>query len=605
MCGIAGYFAFADTAAPPADGVLERMRDRMRRRGPDGAGLWFSPDRRVGFAHRRLSIIELSDAGAQPMVSADGRYTIIFNGEIYNYAALRDTLIAQGRRFRGHSDTEVLIALFDCDGVAMLDHLRGMYAIAIWDAAERRMTLARDPYGIKPLFFTRANGCLRFASQVKALLEDPTLSRTVDPAGLVGFHMFGSVPEPFTLYRDIAALPAGCVMTIDAGGVSEPRRFATLGAAFTETEPRAFDPAAAAEALRDSVAHHMVADVDVGLFLSGGVDSGALLGLMRDAGASAPVAATLSYEESAGTPTDEAPHAAQIAAHYGARHHVRTVTAAEFRDDMPDILDLMDQPSVDGVNVWFASKAVREQGVKVALSGLGGEELFAGYSTFQTVPATHRRFGAIGRVPFAGAAARATLRALAPGLVRDNPKVIGLFDLPASWAGTYLLRRAVLMPFELDTVLDAGVVREGLARLAPVDLIRAAITPDPGSDVGRVSVLESSFYMRNQLLRDADWAGMAHSLEIRVPLVDYTLLRRIAPMAAAIRPGMGKAALADAPATPLPRSILDKPKTGFSIPLMSWMSGTGRHVPNRLDSRRWASHVLAAFDDLAGLARTA
>ncbi|WP_337846533.1 asparagine synthase (glutamine-hydrolyzing) [Sphingomonas sp.] len=592
MCGIAGYFAFRDSAVPPSIDALTAIRDRMRLRGPDGAGLWTSDDRRVGFAHRRLSIIDLSDAGAQPMLSGDGRHAIVFNGEIYNYAALQAELEEQGVRFRGHSDTEVLLALYARDGDAMLDRLRGMFAIAIWDSERQRLLLARDPYGIKPLYVSVADGVLRFASQVKALLADPAVSRDIDPAGLAGFHLFGSVPEPFTLYRAISAVPAGHRMVVDTRGVGAAEPFASVAGCIAAAARQPLDRDAIHAALRDSVRHHLVADVEVGVFLSGGVDSGAVLGLMHDCG-QMPQAATLRFEEFEGQHSDETALAAASAATYGARHHVRTVTADEFRADLPAIFDAMDQPSVDGINSWFVSKAIREAGLKVALSGLGGDELLAGYSTFQTVPATHRRFGALSRLPFAGGAARALLRTLAPGLLRRNPKAAGLFDLPASWAGTYLLRRAVLLPFELDGVMDPALAAEGLARLDPLGLIDRALSPDAGHDVGRVAALESAMYMRNQLLRDADWAGMAHSLEIRVPLVDYTLLGAVAPMMHALRPGVGKAVLATAPATPLPDAVLNRPKTGFSVPVMSWARGRARHVVDRSDSRYWSARVLA------------
>jgi len=604
MCGIAGYFAYSASAPPLPRDALLAMRERMRARGPDGAGLWVGSDARVGFAHRRLAIIELTDAGAQPMHHAD-RYSIVFNGEIYNYPDLMAEMAADGERFAGHSDTEVILRLFAREGEAAFARLRGMFAIAIWDAVERRLTLARDPYGIKPLYVADHRGCVRFASQVKALLADPALPRDPDPAGLVGYHVFGSVPEPYTLYRGISALPAGHVMTVDTSGTGVPRAFASVARTIAEAPARAVDAAEIHDALRDSVRSHLIADVETGIFLSGGVDSGALLGLMADVAEAPPRAVTLRFEEMAGSPADETPYAEAAARAYGAEHHLRTITAAEFRGDLDAILDAMDQPSIDGINSWFVAKAVREQGLKVALSGLGGDELLAGYSTFRSIPATHRRFRHVARLPGAGAAARLALQTLAPGWTRSNPKAAGVLDLSSSWAGTYLLRRAVLLPFELDRVVDPAIAEEGLARLGLIDLIGKALSPEPAHDVGRVATMEASLYMRNQLLRDADWAGMAHSLEIRVPLVDYTLLGRIAPMMAGMGGGTGKALLAGAPSRALPSAILNKPKTGFSIPVAAWLMGRTRHVADRRDARDWSRRVIAAFADDAHLADAA
>lgn len=594
MCGIAGYFAHSPSASLPARDTLLAMRERMRLRGPDAAGLWTSADARIGFAHRRLAIIDLSEAGAQPMHHAE-RYTIVFNGEIYNYPELMAEMEAVGEAFAGHSDTEVILRLFAREGQAAFARLRGMFAIAIWDAVERRLTLARDPYGIKPLYIADHRGCVRFASQVKSLLADPALPRDPDPAGLVGYHVFGSVPEPFTLYRAIVALPAGHVMTVDATGASAPRAFASVARTIAQAPQRPIDAGEVHDALRDSVRSHLIADVETGIFLSGGVDSGALLGLMADVADATPRAVTLRFEEMAGSAADETPYAEAAARAYDADHHLRTITADEFRGDLEAILDAMDQPSIDGINSWFVAKAVREQGLKVALSGLGGDELLAGYSTFRSIPQTHRRYRHIARLPGAGTAARMALRTLAPGWTRSNPKAAGVFDLSASWAGTYLLRRAVLLPFELEAVLEPGLIEEGLARLGLIELIGNALSPEPSHDVGRVAAMEASFYMRNQLLRDADWAGMAHSLEIRVPLVDYTLLGRIAPMMAGMGAGTGKALLASAPSRPLPAAILDKPKTGFSIPVAAWLMGRTRHVADRRDARDWSKRVIAAF----------
>lgn len=601
MCGIVGFHAHAASARTVHRDTLTAMRDRMAARGPDGTGLWIADDARTGFGHRRLSIIDLSEGGHQPMATPDGRLTIVFNGEIYNYRALRDELIATGTTFVSDSDTEVMLHLYARDGADMLPKLRGMFALAIWDSVARTMLLARDPLGIKPLYFSDTGGTLTFASQVKALLVDPAISRDPSPGGLAGFHLMGSVPEPFTAWRAIKALPAGSWLTVDAKGVGAPITYANVAQVLSDG--RRADPASVdvAAAFRDSVAHHLVADVEVGAFLSGGVDSSALIGLMRDCGQERIRACTLSFGEFDGCQQDEAPGAAAVAKHYGVEHHIRRIDAAEFRGDMDSIFEAMDQPSIDGINTWFVSKAVREMGLKVALSGLGGDELLAGYSTFRTVPATRRRFGPLAAIPGAGALSRMLLDAT--GVARRNPKAANVLLYAGSWAGAYLLRRAVLMPFDLGSVMDPAMAREGLAELNPLGAIQRSVTPDPGSDNGRVCALELSNYMRNQLLRDSDWAGMAHSLEIRVPLVDFTLLEALSPRIATLRPGEGKRLLAAAPSNPVPREIVERSKTGFSIPVADWLAGNAAHVPDRRASRAWAK--VATERSLQGVAALA
>jgi asparagine synthase (glutamine-hydrolysing) len=589
MCGLAGFFAYHPSAQPVSSTTLIAMRDHMRARGPDGEGLWIADDARVGLAHRRLSIIDLSDAAAQPMFGDSNRYALVFNGEIYNFRALRTELERTGKPFRTESDSEVLLRLYAEHGAAMLPMLRGMFALAIWDKRERSLFLARDPFGIKPLYYADVGGCIRFASQVKALLCDKAISRDPGAAGLTGFHLNGSVPEPFTIYRDVFACPAGAWIKTDASGTAEPVRYASIAGTLAAARDR--QPTDLRASLLDSVRHHLVADVEVGAFLSGGIDSAALVGLMRDCGQERIRTCTLGFAEFDGLPFDEVPRARHLAAHYGVEHHVRSVGPDEFRNDLDAIFDAMDQPTVDGINSWFISKTCKEIGLKVAMSGIGGDEILGGYSTFRSVPWTHRLIGPIGRLPMASRGARMLMRLLLPETVRRNPKMLGLLDYSRSWAGAYMLRRAVLLPFELADVMDPTMMAEGLAELHPLRLVADTLTPDPGSDMGRVCALEASNYLRNQLLRDADWAGMAHSLEIRVPLIDYTLLGELAPLLPTLSGARGKSLLANAPSRPVPPEIASRSKTGFAIPVGDWLSGHKRHVEDRRDSRRWAIEV--------------
>jgi asparagine synthase (glutamine-hydrolysing) len=556
-----------------------------------------------------LSILDLSDRASQPMASADGKLVVTFNGEIYNYQALRTELEAAGARFQTTSDTEALLHLYTRYGVAMVHRLRGMFAFAIWDEIRRELFLARDPYGIKPLYTANDGWTFRFASQVKALLAGGRVSHDPEPAGIVGFHLFGSLPEPFTFYRDIRALPAGHTQRVDAAGPREPVPFTKLAAILAEG---ASQPAPAAElherlraAALDSVRAHLLADVEVGTFLSAGVDSGALLGLMSDAGQHETRAITLAFEEFRGTPEDEAPLAGRVAERYGARHIVRRLGEREFRKDLPAIIEAMDQPSIDGVNSWFVAKAAKEAGLKVALSGLGGDELLAGYPSFMDLPRWRRVFGPLAVVPGLGRGARSLIRAVASDFARETPKALGLLEYSRSWAGTYLLRRGLFLPYELKEVMDLNIAQEGLRRLKPLGRLADNLSPDPGSDVGRVCALESAHYMRSQLLRDADWAGMAHGVEIRVPFVDVALLKTLAPAIPRLAPRMGKEALAKAPTVPLPAEIVDREKTGFGVPTGAWMNAAAgesvsvvRGCPletKGLTSRRWSRRVLRSF----------
>ncbi|HTU63275.1 MAG TPA: asparagine synthase C-terminal domain-containing protein, partial [Polyangiales bacterium] len=324
-------------------------------------------------------------------------------------------------------------------------------------------------------------------------------------------------------------------------------------------------------ALRDSVACHLVADVPVSTFLSAGIDSGVLAGLMSEQAAQKTQAITLRFAEFAGDKHDEAPLAAAVAAHYGLAHHVRTVDRSEFLQDFPAIASAMDQPTIDGLNTWFVSKATAELGLKVAVSGLGGDELFGGYRTFRAVPRIARVAALPGLVPGLGKGVRRLLTPLLERVPRLHPKLPGALEYGRTTAGAYFLQRALFMPWELPGLLPAEVVRDGLAQLAPHAAPEHLLQPTPRSVWAQIAVLEASQYMRNQLLRDTDWSSMAHSLEVRVPLVDHVLLSKLAPSLVHAPRSHGKRWLADSPQRALPAVVRHRPKTGFATPMEAWL----------------------------------
>jgi asparagine synthase (glutamine-hydrolysing) len=581
MCGIAGIYAYRASAEHVNPAELRTIRDHMARRGPDGSGEWISADHRIGFGHRRLAIIDLSDRASQPMQTHDGRLTVTFNGEIYNHVALREELQAKGYVFQTTSDTEVLLHLYRDRGVQMLQALRGMYAIGLWDATAQSLLLARDPYGIKPLYYSDEAGTLRFGSQVRALLAGGGISSERDSAGQVGFYLWGSVPEPHTTYRSIKALQAGSYLVADRDGVHAPQSHFSIAKCWSDAceniggeTPSEEAQARVRAALIESVRNHLVADVPVSAFLSGGIDSGSLLGLMTEQGQQTTHAITLSFAEFSGRTDDEVPLAAAVALHYGVQHQIRRVDRTEFREDLPAILAAMDQPTIDGVNTWFVSKATSELGLKVAISGLGGDELFGGYATFQEVPRIVRAMYWPARVPGLGESVRRAAGSVLGSIPRAHPKLAGLAEYGGSYPGAYMLKRGLFMPWELDAVLPADMVRDGLARLAPAAHLEALLSPMPRSDWAKVAVLEASQYMRNQLLRDTDWASMAHSLEVRVPLVDHVLLAKLAPIIASSPRVEGKRWLAMSPHRALPQHVRDRAKTGFSTPVEDWLQSS-------------------------------
>lgn len=583
MCGIAGFVQKSQAPLETALEAVRKMTARMHTRGPDAEGLW--SEEGVVLGHRRLAILDLDARSNQPMVSADERYTIVFNGEIYNFRELRSELEAEGVSFRTTSDTEVLLVLFARAGEKMLSRLRGMFAFAIWDTQSQELFMARDPYGIKPLYYTQTKDGLVFASQVKALRASGMVFKELEPAGIAGFYLWGSVPEPWTLYRDVFALPAGHWMRVQDGKAVLPVGWHDIRSHWREEGkhlPEQELQERVRQAVTDSVRAHLVADVPVCVFLSGGIDSAALAGLASGMGAQVE-GITIGFDEFSGRPEDEVPVAAAIATYYDLPHSVHRVSRAEFEQDVPLILDAMDQPSIDGVNTWFASKAAAERGFKVVLSGVGGDELFGGYPSFRQIP----RSAAIGKLISGMPGARALMGGPCAYLARRlaKPKLAALPEYMDSLEGAYFLKRSLFLPDELPALMGGDMAREGLERLggSPPGMIRA----DARDGMAAVGLLESTHYLRQQLIRDSDWASMGHSLELRTPLVDAALLKTLGPYVSSFADGAGKAMLARSPMKPLPESIINRPKTGFSLPMNQWLA-------EATDQRAWGDLPMLA-----------
>lgn len=602
MCGIAGIFAYHYAASEVDRRELRAIRDSMITRGPDAQGEWFSPNGRIGLAHRRLSVIDLSEKASQPMVSACKRYIISYNGEIYNYESLRSELERKGVTFKTSSDTEVILELFAEEGSGMTSKLRGMFAFAIWDSLKNSLFLARDPYGIKPLYYANDGWAIRIASQVKALLTSSHVSRAYDLAGEAGFYLFGSIPEPHTLYQEIRQLPAGSYLWVDELGPAEPKKYFSFPAevhSFISENSKEKPTLELGDAVTDSLKHHLVSDVPVGVFLSSGIDSSVLFALSSSLQKNPLNTFTLTFEEFEKTTEDEGVGAAKISEIFGGKHHSHTISEQSFIRELPKIFKSMDQPSIDGINTYFVSKVAHDSGLKVVMSGLGADEIFGGYPSFEAIPAFIKKYGVFSKIPFFYQLFQQLLKPfINNGYL--HPKAAGVFRYAGSVSGAYFLKRGLFMPWELPQLMGREQAQEGLRRFNLLHYISESISPEPESLFAKVSLMESSIYMRNQLLRDADWAGMAHSLEIRTPFVDTTFFRNLFRNLPSLEVG-GKQSLAKLIDPPLPKEILERKKTGFSIPMDKWIQNPALSVWKESSlltgsschsARRWAYVVL-------------
>ncbi len=585
MCGIAGQLGRAPGS------FAERVGPRLAHRGPDDAGVWQDGD--ACLVHRRLAILDLSPLGHQPMASACGRWLLVFNGEIYNHTDLRQRLEAEGQRFRGSGDSEVLLAWLIHRGRDGLGALRGMFAFCLFDTQERSALLARDPHGIKPLYLRSGpGGSLAFASELRALLAADGPPAALDEQALGRYLATGSVSEPATLVSGVQRLPSGHAafwsrgrLRVEPWGALPESLGGPIEHGMTADEAVTLTRAA----LEDSVAAHMVSDVPVGLFLSAGLDSASLLAL-------APRGLhtfTIGFEERGADGFDESGPAARIAAHFGAQHTPLNLSADQARTWLPDFLASQDQPSIDGYNTWCVARLAHEHGLKVALSGLGGDELFGGYPSFRMVPKLCRWRRRLGP---AGPLAAGILRRMPKGQRARQQRLAGLLESPASLGQAYGCFRGLFSTAEADRLLAHwGLRTPGLAAAA-------GDGTGGGDGVEGVAWLEGTRYLRNQLLPDSDVMAMASGLELRLPLVDAQLQRRLGPIPAVLRLAEGKRLL-ERSMPELPEWFLNRPKQGFRFPFQLWLDDPASILTLRLPPtpagidlrpwyRRWSLMVL-------------
>ena len=564
MCGIAGRFNY-DPLRPVERGVLEAMTDAVAHRGPDAAGYHLAPG--IGLGHRRLSIIDLS-TGDQPLANEDGTVWTVFNGEIYNFAEVRAELIAHGHRFRTGSDTEVIVHGYEQWGERAVEKFRGMFAFAVWDARARRLLLARDRVGVKPLYYAELPGRgIVFGSELKSLLEDPDVPRAWRPEAIDAFLTLLYIPAPATIYQGIQKLEPGHVLVAEKGTVRTSRYW---DLEFTGDG----DPRREAEyleeldaLLRESVALRQIADVPLGAFLSGGIDSSAVAAYMVETSTQPPVTISVGFDHAA---YDELAHARRVAEHLGCEFHPRTVT--------PDIVSLLpklawhfDEPFADSsaVPTYYVSKAAREL-VTVALSGDGGDELWAGYTRHRVEHWEQTARTALG--PAAGAAGM-----LARALPLSVKGARSLRHLAADPAQAYAAKHAYGM-FEADAKsrLYSGDFAASVRHADPFTAFRDAYRRCRSTDpLDRALYVDVRTYMVDDILTKVDRMSMAVSLEAREPLLDHRLLEFAArvPTSLKLKHGRGKHLLRQALEQKVPREILERGKQGFEAPIGEWLRG--------------------------------
>lgn len=599
MCGIAGWFGRS-----PDKELAESFVSKLSLRGPDGSGIW--QNYAATLVHTRLAVIDLTDAGSQPMVqSADGDVSsvcssaLVFNGEIYNHKSLRDGLKSKGVSFSGGADSEVLHRLLQDEGVAVTPKLKGMFAFAYWDEEKQEGLLVRDELGIKPLYYTQLeDGALMFSSEMRSL-HGMTPNEDLDPEALRDYFMWGSMADDSTYSANVKQLPAGCMLKYHDGEfevqewVKDDSYSVVIGAeSSTVSDPMTYEDAVCQTraALDESISRHLVADVPIGIFLSGGIDSTAVLALARHKlGPSADIRTfSIAFED---PEFDESVVARKTAEHFGAKHTEWKITEAEGIAELKPFLESMDQPSVDGFNVWCVSKLAKKEGMKVVLSGLGGDEFFAGYSSFDRIPKFLKLRSAMGPLRHVLAL---LLRACKSG--SRWRRLEHFLRGSGSYLSAYHAQKGIF------TEPEARALTERFTGKLPESVDWSDSTLGVDNPREGVSWMEVTRYMRNQLLRDSDVYSMAHSLELRVPLVDSELAKSISVIPASYRLQQGKKLLIDA-VPEIPDWVKNQTKRGFRFPFQQWMESEFRPMldkakklsPIKLNMwyRTWAVSVVS------------
>lgn len=572
MCGIWGTVNIGDRA------IAEAAAEAMSHRGPDDHGEYVANEPMpVALVNTRLAIIDLSPGGHQPMSTPDGRYWIVYNGEVYNYQPLRQILLDAGHTFHGNSDTEVILHAYAEWGERCLEHLRGMFAIAIWDTVEAKLFLARDRLGIKPIYYTQAgtpgneNARFAFASELKALMISGLVTRQLNYAALHHYLSFYAVPTPYSMLEGVESLPPGHFLIYQDHQI-RIKKYWSLPSAEPVDLSREELVVQLRHLLEESIRLRMIADVPVGAFLSGGIDSSAVVALMTRISGERLRTFSIGFGEE-GHAIDERSAARMVADQYGTDHTEVVVTGRDVRNQIDAIIKAMDQPTGDGLNTYLVSQATGQH-VKVALSGLGGDELFAGYPQFKLFQQADQARNLWNKLPN-----------VAQEMTRGTATVVDPLRRAITWLDGDLLERyervRILYTEEEKLNLYASGTLDHLAAPEPsLQYLGRHVHPVEADSMVQLTRLELENYMAHTLLRDTDAMSMAHSLEVRVPLIDHKLVEFAAniPGHYKLHNGQGKWIFIKALEDVLPKDILERPKQGFEMPIAAWMRGALRDV---------------------------
>ncbi len=543
--------------------------NHLSRRGPDSEGVW--TDDKVFMGSRRLAIFDLNNRSNQPMRSLCSRFIIVFNGAIYNYKELREYLLKKNINLKTESDTEVILELFALEGSSMINKLKGMFAFVIWDSAKKEAFAARDPYGIKPIYIGYSEEGLILASQVKTLLHTKFIKKDIDLYSNYSFLNLGYVLEPRTWYKDIKALKPGSFIIIKEGKKIFEEQWYNIASiweladSFKKKTSNNNCKNKIEKALTETINQHLVSDVPIGIFLSSGIDSTLIAALASINSKKKIIGITVCFDEFKNSMYDETSNARITAKKFGIEHHILRVSKEDFKNDFPKILDAMDQPSIDGINTWYASKAAAQLKLKVVFSGVGGDELLYGYDHFKTIPILFKFLRFIKKIKFLKILAKGFFNFL--GFIRKDIRWRYLFKFSNSIFELWLIKRTILTEKE---IISKNYTFKNISTIFNKDILSSNSPHFFRNSKIKLSQIETIYYLRNQLLRDSDWASMYHGIELRTPFVDVKLLENLKEVMNECSSKKNKLSIISNFRAHFSENLNFNKKIGFQTPIQRW-----------------------------------
>ncbi len=592
MCGISGIYNYLEKSID-AKSILEKIVKLQHTRGPDDQGIWISKCKKISFGHNRLAIIDLTKNGRQPFISKDGDLVITFNGEIYNFKEIKKELSAKNIFFKSNTDTEVILESYKYWGIDFLKRLRGMFAFAMWDLKKRKLILARDPFGIKPLYFSKKNGICYFASQVKSLLSINDIDTNYSDAGLVSFYLWGNIQEPYTLYKNIKSIKKGSCLIIKEDGSEETYNFANIKSAilnsnslnFKNTKDQSF---ALKEIINETVNFHQVSDTPITVLLSSGIDSNVILSSISNKFHDNCSALTVDFKYKG--KKDEVILAKKSALMNNFNHNVAEIPNDEIIPLLKNFFKNMDLPTNDGFNNYLVSHFAKQNNSKVIISGIGGDELFAGYPSFRIIPKLTKSINYLPDIKFINNFFKKIVyRFLKKNFLKT--KYSGVYEYGRNINSAFMLIRSTFLPFEIKELISQNIFKNGFEELDPFENLKKDIE-DISNDRLSIMYLEIEYYLCNKLLRDADWTSMAHSVELRTPFVDWVFFNKLIPILKS-NININKKSLLNCVKKQVPDDLYRRKKTGFEIPHAEYLKKLSikRKFPNPIRDWTISSHI--------------